>query len=187
MCVILLIVNKSVNYIIWFTFFIVFVIFCGRIKVESGDIMEKIGGNSYSHGNFRVELFVILLAVVLIVLFAFPKAKSALLNVKLNGAIESANSYKESVNNYYVSQLLFDNNFKLDGFYSVVDGNLVSDSDIYNIMIGGNTPYSGYLDYENNVLKNGCISVGSYSVNIVDGNVDSAFVGNCETEVALGI
>lgn len=142
--------------------------------------------NSYVTHS-KIELLVILLAVVLVVLVGYPKAKSAFLNVKKNGAIDSVNSYKESVNNFYLSQLLYDNSFKLDGMYSVVDGNLISGDDVINIMIGGNVPYAGYLNYDNNTLKDGCISVDKYSVNIVDGNVVSAAVGSCETDVALGM
>ena len=152
--------------------------------------MERFKKNDVSHGFSRIELFVIFLVVVLALFIAFPKAKNALSNVKRNGAIESAVSYKESVNNYYVSQLMFDNEFKLNGVYRITDGNLVNDGSIYNIRILGNIPSDGYLDYENNILKEGCIVVNGYAVNVLDGEVVSATQGTCEIpnmDVAFGL
>ncbi len=143
--------------------------------------MEGFRRSTYSSQFFsKIELLVIILAVVLVAFIAFPKVTSILYNIKLNSAIDSANSYKESVNNYYVSQLLLDNDFKLDGFYTISDGKLVDENDIYNILMTGNVPSTGYLDYENNVLKDGCIVIGEYSVIVENGNVVSASKGNCE-------
>jgi len=151
--------------------------------------MEKFSGNSYStHGHFRAELFVISFVLFIVAFIVFPKARGAYGKIKLNSAIDSAYSYKESVNNYYVSQLLFDNNFKLDGVYTISDGKLVFGEAIYNILISGNVPNGGYLDYENNVLKDGCIDINGYSVLVSNGDVVSAYKGSCElidtTEVA---
>lgn len=143
--------------------------------------MEGFKHSNTSHGFFKIELFVISFAVLLVAFVVFPRAKGAVLNIKLNSAIDSAYSYKESVNNYYVSQLLFDSSFKLDGLYTISDGKLVIGDSIYNILLGGNVPEGGYLDYQDNVLKNGCININGYSVIVEDGDVISASKGNCET------
>lgn len=152
--------------------------------------MERFKKNDVSHGFSRIELFIIFLVVVLAVFVAFPKAKNALSNVKRNGAIESAVSYKESVNNYYVSQLMFDNTFSLNGVYKIENGNLISSDNIYNIKILGNVPSEGYLDYVDNVLKEGCIVVNGYAVNVLDGEVVSVSEETCEIpnmDVAFGL
>ena len=154
--------------------------------------MEGFKRNNVSHGFSRIELFVIFLVVVLAIFVGFPKVKNALFNVKLNGAIESAVSYKESVNNYYVSQLMFDDSFSLNGIYTIHNGNLINDDNMYNIRIVGNVPSEGYLDYEDNVLKKGCIVVDGYSVVVENGEIISATKDSCEIEnnemnVAFGL
>ena len=152
--------------------------------------MEKFSGNSYStHGHFRAELFVISFVLFLVAFVVFPKAHGAYVNIKLNSAIDSAYSYKESIDNYYVSQLLYDSSFKLNGSYIIADGNLVSGEDTYNILMGGNVPDGGYLNYTDNKLNNGCIGIKGYSVLIEDGQISFAKKGNCDvvSEVALGM
>ena len=147
------------------------------------------GKISYStHGHFRAELFIIPLVLLLVCCIVFPNVKSAYSKVKINSAIDGASSYKESVDNYFISQMLFNNGFKLDGDYFISSGNLVSGDVIYSIPMGGNVPDSGYLSYSNNILVKGCIGIDGYSVMIEDGNI-SALKGNCDisSEVALGM
>lgn len=152
--------------------------------------MEKFSGNSYStHGHFRAELFVISFVMFLVAFIVFPKARGAYVNIKLNSAIDSAYSYKESIDNYYVSQLLHDSSFKLNGSYTIADGNLVSGDNIYNILMSGNVPNGGYLNYVDNSLKSGCINIKGYSVLIEDGDIVDTKKGSCDvaSEVALGM
>ncbi len=150
--------------------------------------MEKFSGVSYSkHGHFRAELFVISFVLFLVGFVVFPKAQGAYGKIKMNSAIDSAYSYKESVENYYVSQLLYDGGFKFDGSYIISSGNLVSGDNTYNILMGGNVPDGGYLNYVDNNLIDGCISIKGYSVLISNGEVSSVSKGNCDvvSEVAL--
>lgn len=149
--------------------------------------MEGFRNSNISHGFSKGEVLCFILAIVLIVFFVFPRAKGVFGKVKLNSIVDSAYSYKESVNNYYVSQLLFDNSFKLDGIYTISDGKLVLGESTYNILMGGNVPNSGYLNYENNVLKDGCINISGYSVSVSDGDVVSVTKGVCsQSDVAFG-
>ena len=151
--------------------------------------MEKFKVNDYStHGHFRAEIFIISFALFVVGLFVFPKVKGVILDIKLNSAVDSVNSYKESINSFYVSRLLYDNSFKLDGVYNISNGSLVYNDDVYNIMVYGNIPSDGYLYYQDNVLKDGCVTVGKYSVKVLDGEVESATIGSCDnTDIALGI
>ena len=56
--------------------------------------MESYRNNSYSsHGFTKVELFVFILAFILVVLFAYPKARGMISKIKLDNAIDSAYSY----------------------------------------------------------------------------------------------
>ncbi len=142
--------------------------------------MESYRNNSYSsHGFTKVELFVFILAFILVVLFAYPKARGMISKIKLDNAIDSAYSYKDSISNYYVSQLLVDSNFKFDGFYTISDGSLIIGDYVYNVMSGVNAPQSGYLSYENNVLKQGCIDINGFSIVVENGDIVSATIGSC--------
>lgn len=136
------------------------------------------------NGFFRVELIVVMFAGLLVMFFAVPRAKKMVLNIKMNSAIDSVNSYKENVNNFYVSKLFLDNSFKLDGVYNISNGNLITDTDEYEIKVYGNVPSGGYLLYNDNVLKDGCVIVGDFSVIVSDGEVISATKGSCNSNYA---
>lgn len=141
----------------------------------------------YSYGFFRVELLVIVFTIVLVLLVAVPKAKGVLLNIKLNSAVDSVMSYKESINNFYMGKLFNDESFKLDGVYTISNGNLVGNGNNYNINIHGNVPSGGYLFYEDNNLKSGCVIIDGYSFIITDGNIDYSSIGNCIVEDKYGV
>ena len=149
--------------------------------------MERFKDGYSTHGHFRAELFVISFALLIIGLFVYPKVRVVVLDAKKNSAVDSVISYKESINNFYVSRLLYDSTFKLDGVYKISDGNLIDDNDTYNIMISGNIPSGGYLTFQDNMLKNGCVVVGKYSVIVSDGGIQSANLGTCDSYVALGM
>ena len=138
------------------------------------------------NGFFRLELLVVMFAALLVMLFAVPKVKNIVLNIKKNSAVDSVISYKENISNFYMNKLFIDDNFKLDGTYRVSDGNLVTETDLYNISVYGNVPTDGYLIYQDNVLKEGCVTVDIFSVNIIDGEVVSATRGSCSSYASLG-
>ena len=141
--------------------------------------MDRFKDGYSTHGHFRAELFIISFALLVVGFFVYPRVKGVVLDIKMSSAVDSANSYKESINNYYVSQLLVDSSFKLNGVYTISDGNLVGDDDLYNISVTGNVPSDGYLDYQDNYLKDGCIAIGEFAVIVADGDVVSASKGSC--------
>lgn len=146
--------------------------------------MEGFKKSSYaSHGFSKIELFVILLAIVFVVMIAYPKVLKVFSKIKVNSAIDSVYSYKDSVYNYYVSQLIVNSDFKLDGYYTISDGKLVDENAMHNILMSGNVPSTGYLDYENNVLIDGCIVVDGYAVTVENGDVVSAVKGTCDFDL----
>ena len=151
--------------------------------------MEGFKNGNVSHGFSKGELICFVMVILLVLFFLFPKARGAFSKIKLNSIIDSVYSYKESVNNYYVSQLLYDNSFKLNGVYTISEGNLVYGESTYNILMGGNVPNGGYLNYVDNSLKSGCINIKGYSVLIEDGDIIDTKKGSCDvaSEVALGM
>lgn len=148
-------------------------------------------GKSNTHNFSLVEVLVFLLAVILVLFVIWPNAVKFASNVKMNNAIDSVYSYKDSVNKFYVSRLMVDSNFKLDGRYSITDGKLSDDNSIYNLYLSGNVPSDGYLDYENNILKDGCLLIDGYYVVVNNGDITSVSNDNCMikddmVDVALG-
>lgn len=131
--------------------------------------------------NFSFSEVIIFLLVVLVLIFVVtPKFFNVLSKIKMDSAVSSVDSYKSSIDNYYVSKLLYDSNFKLDGVYTIVDGVLTDDNESYNISYVGAVPTSGYLNYSNNVLKDGCLVVNNYSVTFDSSEIISVSKGSCD-------
>ena len=141
--------------------------------------MERYRGSNIVHGFSKAELFVIVLAVLVVGLFIVPKGLVLIGDIKLENAVDSASSYKDSVNKFFVSRLIVDSNFNYDGVYTISDGKLVLGDTVYSIMKGANVPTGGYLEYQNNVLVDGCIDVNGYSVVVSNGEVIRAERGEC--------
>ena len=80
--------------------------------------MECYRKNNVSHSSFG-EVMIFVLAIILILVFGLPKALSIYNNIRLNSAIDSVNSYRESVDNYYMSQMINSNDFKFNGTYEI--------------------------------------------------------------------
>ena len=95
-------------------------------------------------------------------------------NAKRGSIKDSAYGYKDAVNKYYVYELYENENIKLNGTYLVEnDGtmqgmDLTSNSytDKLDISVSGTTPTGGYLNYENSILKDGCLTMDEYKVTI---------------------
>lgn len=134
--------------------------------------MERFDNSGY--GFFRIELFVGVFVFIILAVIVTPGVSKFVGKLKLNSALDSAYSYKDSVSKYYVSQLMLDTSFKLDGKYIVSDGTLVDDNNTYDILFTGNGPSGGYMNYEDNELIDGCIVVNGYSIVIENGNMMSS-------------
>ena len=143
-------------------------------------------------GFSKIEFVVISLVVIILGVVVCPKVVDIARDVKLKGAINSAYKYTDSVSKYYVSQLMIDTSFNLDGKYIVSDGSLVDGDNTYDVLLTGSVPSTGYLNYENNKLKDGCIIVNGYSIIVNDGVMESSSNDDCnivieEVNIALGM
>lgn len=138
--------------------------------------------------NFSVvEVLVFILAVILVAFIAMPNVGRFFKSIKVNNAIDSVYSYKDSIDKYYIGMLMYDSSFKLDGKYNIVDGNLSRDEDFYNLYLSGNVPSEGYLEYSNNKLSSGCVLIDNYYI-VIDETGVSVSDSNClneEIDVAL--
>ena len=69
---------------------------------------------------------------------------------------------------------------KFEGEYSIApDGKITNRTNTYDIKMSGQTPTGGYLTYENNILKDGCIIIDEYQVVITNSEVTKVENGTC--------
>ena len=54
-------------------------------------------------------------------------------------------------------------------------------TDKLDISVSGTTPTGGYLNYENSILKDGCLTMDEYKVIIENGEVTTTEKGSCES------
>jgi len=128
-----------------------------------------------------IELLAIIVILAIIAVITVPIILNVIDNAKRGTAKDSAYGYKDAINKYYVSELYENNKLKLNGDYTINDkGNLSDGIYSYEIPFNGNTPKGGNLTYENNVLKNGCITIDEYKVTIENGDVETVEKGTCE-------
>ena len=135
-------------------------------------------GKSSVHNFSLVEFFVFLFVIGLVSFIVWPRISKFLQKVQIDSAIDGVYSYKDSVSKYYVSRLMYDSSFRLDGRYTITGNNLSRGNDVYNLRLTGNVPNEGYLDYDNNVLKDGCILIDGYYVVVSNGSI-SISDGSC--------
>ena len=126
-----------------------------------------------------IELLAIIVILAIIAVITVPIILNIIENSKKGAAIDSAYGYKDAVNKWYVSKLTEDSNFKLNNIYTVQDGRING----AEISISGDKPSSGYLNYSNNVLTEGCLTIGDYKVTFENGSVSSTIKGECDTTV----
>ena len=127
-------------------------------------------------GFTLIELLAIIVILAIIAVITVPIILNIIENSRMGAAQDSAYGYKDAVNKWYVSKLQEDNNLKLNGTYTVNNGNLGNNE----ILLSGEKPSSGTLTYSNNVLQSGCLTIGDYKVTFSNGEVSSTTKGECE-------
>ena len=127
-------------------------------------------------GFTLIELLAIIVILAIIAVITVPIILNIIENSKKGAATDSAYGYKDAVNKWYVSQLSKSDsqNLLLNGTYIVTDGNFENNE----IPVSGDRPSNGYLNYSNNTLTSGCLTIGDYKVVFVDGG-SSTVKGKC--------
>lgn len=129
------------------------------------------------NGFTLIELLAIIVILAIIAVITVPIILNIIETSKQGAAKDSAYGYKDSISNWYISKLSNNQNFKLDGTYTVADGKLNNEE----IPISGDKPSSGYMTYKNNVLTKGCLVIDDYAVTFNNGDVLKAEKGNCSS------
>ena len=129
-----------------------------------------------------IELLAIIVILAIIAVITVPIILNVIDNAKKGSIKDSAYGFKDAVNKYYVSELYDNQNLKLNGDYTITDkGELSDGTNTYPIQVSGTIPSGGILTYENNVLKNGCITIDEYKATIENGEVTTVEKGSCES------
>ena len=151
-------------------------------KIKKIKLANSILGGGIKNKNAftLIELLAIIVILAIIAVITVPIILNVIDNSKKGAAKDSAYGFKDAVNKYYVSELYNNQNLKLNGDYTITDkGELSDGTNKYVIPFSGNIPTGGTLTYENNVLKNGCITIDEYKATIENGEVTTVEKGNC--------
>lgn len=131
-------------------------------------------------GFTLVELLVVIVVLTVIALITVPRFNSMFDNSKIEIVKDSFYGYSRAVSEFVYHNMMNKENVKLNGTYSILsNGNLFYDGTVYNISFDGVKPVGGELVYSNNELVSGCLTINSYKVLIVDGEVSSVIKGFC--------
>ena len=133
-----------------------------------------------NNGFTLIELLAIIVILAIIAVITVPIILNIIENSKKGAAQDSAYGYKDAVEKYYVSELYDNSSFKLDGTYTISDG----DFDGIEIPLSGTKPSGGSLTYEGNLLTGGCLVFGDYAVSFAsDGSISSTERGECPESI----
>ena len=122
-----------------------------------------------------IELLAIIVILAVIAVITVPIILNIIENSKKGAIADSAYGYKSAVDKYYLSKLSDTPDFKLNGVYTVSNGELNGE----DVPLSGRKPSIGSLVYTNNVLKDGCLQFEEYKVTFENGSVASTEVGEC--------
>ena len=117
-----------------------------------------------------IELLAIIVILAIIAVITVPIILNIIENSRKGAATDSAYGYKDAINKYYVQELSYNNQLKLNDTYTVTNGTLsggdFGDEEITSlpIAVSGTVPTSGSLTYSNNVLTEGWLVIGDYRV-----------------------
>ena len=134
-------------------------------------------------GFTLIELLAIIVILAIIAVITVPIILNIIEKSKKGAAQDSAHGYKDAVQKSYLTNAIESGlNNKLNGEYEISsEGNLNNyDGTLaYNITVSGTIPSGGFLNIENNIIKEGCIQVDEYAVDIEDGKVLEPVKGTC--------
>lgn len=129
-----------------------------------------------------IELLAIIVILAIIAVITVPIILNIIENSKKGAAQDSAYGYKDAIEKYYVAQLYDNKEIRLEGNYNIENGVLIGNSlpeEGVQIPIEGTIPTSGYLKYENNKLKEGCLVVGEYASTFTESKITKVEKGAC--------
>ena len=135
-----------------------------------------------------IELLAIIVILAIIAVITVPIILNVIENSKKGAVQDSALGYKDAVQKYYMSELYNSRAIKLDGNYTISEGNITGVFDgeteeTKEIPVSGTKPTNGILTYSNNKLTSGCLTFGEYKTELnADGTITTT-KGDCNVEI----
>ena len=150
-------------------------------------LIEKIEGENMNikkqnnKGFTLIELLTILIVLAIIAVITIPKISKITEKSKKDGAAMSALGYIDAVEKYYAHKTKgnFNDEFELEGEYTVEDGKLKKQTEIHNVEINGAKPSRGYVNITEGYITSGCINLGKYAVTRDNSEVSNVTKQEC--------
>lgn len=132
-----------------------------------------------------IELLAIIILLSIIAVITVPIILNAINNSRKKSAMDSAYGYVRAIENYrYSSDLDTVLNMNLDGVYVIKDTILSGNSfDNISIPVSGNKSINGWLNYHDDDLINGCLSIGDYAFDFQNGSFHVSDRHNCKLSI----
>ena len=130
-------------------------------------------------GFTLIELLAIIVILAIIAVITIPKITKITEKSRKDSASLSANGYIEAVEKYAMIESQNDDEFEMEGEFTILDGVLSQDSETYTINVNGTIPTNGNLVISEGDVVSGCLTMGKYRVIISDEKVSETSKGNC--------
>ena len=130
-------------------------------------------------GFTLIELLAIIVILAIIAVITIPKITKITEKSRKDSASLSANGYIEAVEKYAMIESQNDDEFEMEGEFTILDGVLSQDSETYTINVNGTIPSNGNLVISEGDVVSGCITIGKYKVTISNEKVSNTSKGNC--------
>ena len=140
-------------------------------------------------GFTLVELLAILVILAVIAIITVPRITRMIDDSKKDAVNVSALGYLDAIEKYYMENSRFgaDENFELDGEYSIENGVLINDDDeSHTINITGDAPSEGSIFVDRGQVVSGCMTINKYKVTITNGSPSQIEKGRCSTYSGAG-
>ena len=132
-------------------------------------------------GFTLLEMLAILVVLAFITIITVPAIGNIIEKTKKNTSTESAYGYIEALKEHMATLPLDGIETELEGTYVITNGNISGyNLETQTIKTKGKKPTNGYIIYSENVIQQGCLTIGDYKVTLNNKKVESIEKGACE-------
>ena len=136
-------------------------------------------------GFTLLEMLAILVVLAFITIITVPAIGNIIEKTKKNTSTESAYGYIEALKEHMATLPLDGIETELEGTYVITNGNISGyNLETQTIKTKGKKPTNGYIVYSENVIQQGCLTIGDYKVTLNNKKVESIEKGACEVVAA---
>ena len=142
--------------------------------------------NKKKKGFTLIELLAIIVILAIIAVITIPVILNIIENSKKGAIQDSAYGYKEAINKYYLTKLIDDPDYRINGTYTIDEnGQMIKGNETIIIQINGQKPVGGELTYELQKITSGCLTIDGYKVIWNDNRTNRVEKGTCYEETNI--